>query len=223
MVEKWITPEMVANSVMQNGIRLTKEDAVKILESIDQHALYAKHEPRIAVEVWKGQPINGVDVTNHPGGRITLDRNDPVTVALKYVMDEANKRFRTLGQPEIVLPDLYVPNAPRNTSHQFLTNDKGLAYMIYIDGKLNGFQPHVPGIQGYHALTSKRIQCHKGHYHDKCVACGQEHDIEKIMAEHRDSIIRNHATSEAFTKVLYLAQEIYDRRMETLDKLSAMS
>lgn len=222
MVDNWITPEMVQASVARNGIRLTKEDAIKILGTIDQQALYTAHEPRIRIEVWQGQPVNGVDVANHPGGKVLLDGNNPHTIALRFFMDEVNARLRALGQQGITLPDLYVPSAPRYTSHKFLTNDQGLAYMVYTDGKLNGFQPHVPSIQGYHAMTSKNIKCHKGHYHTACPTCGGEHDIEQIMAQQKEILVKNAAQSEAFTKILYMAQEIYDRRLEAMDKLSTL-
>ena len=222
MSENWVTPEMVQMSVARNSIRLTKEDAVKILESIDQQAAYAKHEPRVRAEVWKGQPINGVDVANHPGGRVALDGSNPQTIALKYFMDEVNKRLKAVGQPEVAMPDLYVPGAPRGTSHRHITNDTGLAYLVYTDDKLNGFQPHVPGIQGIHAMTSKTIQCHKGHMHEKCPECDGEHDMEKIIGEQRDAMVKNLAASEIFTKVLYMAQEIHDRRLEAMDKFASL-
>jgi hypothetical protein len=180
MAENWVTPDMIRMSVQRNSIYLTQSDALKILQQIDQQELYAKHEPRVKIEIWKGEKINGVDVTQHPN------------------------------------------ETARRTSHQFLTNDQGLAYMVYTDGKLNGFQPHVPGVQGFHALTSKTVQCYKGHLHDKCPTCQQEHDVEKIIAEQKDQLVKNLAGGEIFTKTLYLAQEIYDKRMETLDKLSAM-
>ncbi|MEM0011240.1 MAG: hypothetical protein QXT84_06065 [Candidatus Bathyarchaeia archaeon] len=218
MPADWITPEMVQASVVRNNIYLTKEDALKILDRIDQQGAYEKHSGRVKVEIWRGQNINGVDVTNHPGGKVTLDRGDPQTIILRFFMDEVNKRLKALGQPEIRLPDMYVPTAPRYTSHRFITNDTGLAYLTYVDGKLIGFQPHVPGIQGYHALTSKTIKCHRGHIHDKCPTCGGEHDIEQVIEVQKDTIIKNLASSELMTKVLYIAQEIYDRRLETIDK-----
>ena len=180
MVENWITAEIVRNSVRGHGIYLTAKDAETILSKLDQQSAYAKHAPRIVFEIWKGGPINGIDVSKHPN------------------------------------------EDTRKTAFKFLTDDTGLAYKVIIDGKLTGFQPHVPGIQGYHALTSKTVQCHKGHMHETCATCGQEHDIEKIIAERRDEIIKGFADRELLTHVLYLAQEIYDRRMETLDKLSAM-
>ncbi len=180
MIRNWITPDTIRMSVRRDLIYLTQSDALKILQQIDQQEIYAKHEPRIKIEIWKGEKINGVDVTQHPN-----------------------------------------ENA-RKTSHQFLTNDQGLAYLVYTDGKLNGFQPHVPGIQGYHALTSKTVQCYRGHLHDVCPTCKQGHDIEKIMTEQKEGLVKSLASAEIFTRVLYLAQEIHDRRMEALDRLSAL-
>ena len=180
MTENWITEDMVRESVKRNAIYLTKSDACHILEQLDQQGTFATHDPRVKMEIWGGQPINGVDVAKHPNENT------------------------------------------RKTSHQFLTGDQGLAYMVYIDGKLNGFQPHAPSIQGYHAMTSDTIQCHKGHMHSECPVCRQKHGIEQIMATQKESTVKNLAGSELMTKVLYTAQEIYDRRMEAIDKFSSL-
>ncbi len=113
------------------------------------------------------------------------------------------------------------PNAnAKKTSHQFLTNHQGMAYTISVDGQTNVFQPHVGGVQGWHALTSKKVACDCGAFHSSCPTCSKEHDVEEEMAKAVDQAVKSRAAAEMMVQVLYKAQEIYDRRMEALDWLA---
>ena len=110
-------------------------------------------------------------------------------------------------------------NAQRNLARQFIINDTGLAYMVYIDGKLSGFQPHHPFLQGWHSMSSHTWRCPRGHLHENNCSCGEFHEITEIADQHKQGIVQGLASSEIQTKLLYMAQEIYDRRMQALDRL----
>ena len=180
MVENWITPEIIRNSVRRNLIYLTQNDAITILRKLNQQEAYDKASSHFEVKVWDGRLINGVDVSK---GRKRKNGVDPSDV--------------------------------------FVMNGTGHAYIIEKDGKIIGYQPHVPGIMGMHALTSKTIPHPITHaIVDKCPTCEKEHDIETIMNEHIVDIIKGNAASELMTKALYMAQEIFDARMNTIDKIS---
>ena len=194
---QFINEDAVINSVRRNNIYLTKKDAQYILSQIDQDAIYKKHEPRVKMHVWNGEPINGVDVKN---GRmrkrkteVPLPNSDLHAVKIEEYLDPSDKH---------------------------IVAGSGHAIVGELDGKVILFQPHVPGIQGIHALTSKKIPHPvKNVIPDKCPECGQEHDVEEIMEQMRIDMVKNQASSEIMTKVLYMAQEIYDKRMEALDKI----
>ena len=201
----------------QNNIYLTQSDADYILSQINQDEIYNKHKDRVKVEIWDGRPINGVDVSK--GRKMKRDPKPILHELLKILSDEETykdyetfkKRMKEFAQNNPLEID--------DPSDQFIKSGQGHAYLIYIDGNLVGFQPHHPGIQGWHALTHKtKPHPITGQIVDKCPTCGQEHDIEQIMNDHKDEVIKNLASSEIMTKVLYMAQEIYDKRMETLGK-----
>lgn len=202
MVEPWITAETVQQSMQRNGIRLTGRDAEAILAQLDQPGTFAKHESRVAVAVWDGKPVNGVDMRNHEG-------TPPPPKAV--LID---------GQSHQIQEQIQERLKPKNTSHQFLTRHEGLAFTTTIDGKLVGFQPHAP-VAGWHAMTSKAISCDCGKTHESCPTCKGEHDITEAMLAHYAEVVKGLAGTELQTRVLYLAQEIHDRRLEALDRLAA--
>lgn len=202
MVDPWMTPEGVLQGMRRSGIYLTRADAEAILAQLDQPGAYAKHEGRVVVEVWDGKPVNGIDMRNHEG------RPSPPKPVL---LDGQPHELRELPREEL---------KPKNTSHQFLTKHQGLAFVTKVDGKIIGFQPHVGGIPGWHALTSSKVPCDCGKLHDTCPTCKQAHDIEAEMEKQRVSIVQGLAGAELQTRVLYLAQEMFDRRMQALDRLA---
>ena len=222
-MDPWITDiDAFINEFKRNGLLVTKKDAEEFLKTVNWDELFKKHEPRVKVEVWKGEPINGVDVKNHPDYALE-DRlskeieehrkfiesiQDPVQKnALQHIIDEKNEELRKVRI--------------RNASRQFLRNGTGNAYKIYIDGKLTVFQPHVPRIQGFHAMTSKTN--YHGKVADKCPSCGAEHPIEDIMEQERIATVKQLASEEISTKFLYIAQELTEKRITALDKLSELS
>ena len=199
-MEDWINNEGARNSVRRDNIYLTKKDAEYILSMIGrQEEYYNKHRDRVKTKIWEGEKINGIDVSNG----LTVKQES-------LVQDEKDPAIHHLIKREVP-----------NPSHQFLKNRTGHAYIIFVDGKLNVFQPHHPGVQGWHAMThptiphpiSKQIV-------DKCATCGESHHIDGIMEKQRDEMVKNLAGSEIFTKILYMAQEIYDKRMDFLSKMA---
>lgn len=202
MVDPWITAEAVRMSMRRSGIYLTARDAEAIVGQLDQPGAYAKHEPRVAVDVWDGSPVNGIDMRNHEG-----TPRPPV----KVLLDGAEHVLQEMVRDQL---------KPRNTSHQFLTRDEGLAFTTRIDGNLVGFQPHAP-LPGWHAMTSRTVRCPCGRTHKACPTCRGEHDVEEAMERHRVEVVQGLAGAELQTRVLYLAQEIADRRMEALDRLAS--
>ncbi len=203
MVEPWITAENMRMSMRRNGIYLTGRDAEMIVSRLDQPGAFAKHEPRVAVAVWDGKPVNGVDMRNHEG-------TPPPPKAVW--IDGKSAQLQEAVQERL---------KPKNTSHQFLTRHEGLAFTTHIDGKLVGFQPHAP-IPGWHAMTSKTVACDCGKTHETCPTCQGEHDVAGAMEAHRAEVVRGLAGGELMTQVLYMAQEIQDRRMEALDRLATL-
>ena len=111
-------------------------------------------------------------------------------------------------------------NRQRNLAWQFLHNDTGLAYLVYVDGKLTGFQPHHPELQGWHSMSSKSIPCFRGHMHTNNCKCGHFHPMEEVMDTQKQRIVQGLASGEMQTRILYIAQEIYDRRMHALDRIA---
>lgn len=193
-----INEDAVINSMRRNLIYLTKKDAQYILSKIDQDAIFKKHEPRVSLHVWQGEPINGVDVKN---GR-------------------KRKRKTEVPLPNADLHGLKIEEY-LDPADKFIVEGTGHAIVGEVDGRVTLFQPHVPGIQGYHALTSKTI-AHpvKGVVPSACPSCNAEHDVEEYMEQMRIDMVKNLASSEIMTQVLYMAQEIYDKRMDVLSKIS---
>ena len=203
MVDPWITAENIRLGQRRSGIYLTARDAETILAQLDQPGTFAKHEARVRVEVWDGKPVNGIDMRNHEG-----TPQPSVTVMLDGIAHAMQQMPRDQLKP-------------KNTSHQFLTRDEGLAYVTHVDDQLVGFQPHAP-VPGWHAMTSRTVKCPGcSKTHETCPTCSQEHDVEEAMETHRADVVRGLAGAELQTRVLYLAQEIHDRRMEALDRLAA--
>jgi len=219
-MDPWINVDVFVDGFKRQGLLVTKKDAEEFLKTINWDEMFKKHEPRVKVEVWKGEPINGVDVKNHPDyaleerlvreideHRKMIDSvNDPVLKnALQHVLDEKHQELRKVRI--------------RNASRQFIRNGTGNAYKIYIDGKLIVFQPHAPRVQGYHALTSKTN--YHGKVADRCPTCGAEHPIEDIMEQERIETVKRLASEEIVTKFLYIAQELTEKRLAALDKIAS--
>ena len=219
MVDFNIDYQAFANGYRTRGLLVTAKDVENFIKTLDLDAMYKKHEPRVKVEIWKGEPINGVDLRNHPDyaleqkltAELDQHRNalsntqDPVIKnAIEHLIDEKTAELKKVQI--------------RNASRQFIKNGTGNAYKIYVDGKLMVFQPHVPRIQGYHAMTSK--QNYHGKVADKCPTCGAEHPIEDIMEQERINQVKQLVMDEISTKFLYVAQELTEKRLSALDLLA---
>lgn len=204
MVSDWITPQMLIGGIRQNNFLVTANDAAAFLKNIDQNAYYEKHAPKFVAKVWKGERINGVDVSS---GRIRY--RDVKTNA--KIKDSKGKDIDTI----VTVKEQYIDPAD-----QHIIAGTGHAYIIMQGNRHVVFQPHAPGMNGYHAMTSRTIP-HPvtGKLAHTCPLCGQEHDVEELMAKALEDRIKNDAQSEIATKFLYTAQELQSNRMDKLLKL----
>ncbi|MEM3862415.1 MAG: hypothetical protein QW203_08055 [Thermoplasmatales archaeon] len=213
-MSNWITADNIRLSVRPNQIYLTQKDAEYILSQINQDEIYNKHKPRVRAEIWDGRLINGVDVTQL---KIRRDVKNSYIRLRQFLLDDSNYVNGNISKDKLQQHLRNDEIEQDDPTYQFLKNGTGHAYIIFIDEQIRIFQPHVPYIQGWHALTHKSLPHPiSKKIVDKCVTCGQEHDIEEIMNTHVENQIRQLATQEIMTKVLYMAQEIYDRRMDLL-------
>ncbi|MEM3862257.1 MAG: hypothetical protein QW203_07240 [Thermoplasmatales archaeon] len=209
----WITITDVRESARRNLIYLTQKEAKYILSQINQDEIFKKHKQEVRGEIWDGKPINGVDVSK--GLKITRDIKNSYVRLREFFLDDSNYVNGNISKEKLqkfLMEDEVVQDDP---TYQFIKRGSGHAYIIYIDEKISVFQPFVPYIQGFHALTHKTI-LHpvSKKIVDKCETCGQEHDVVEIMNDHITNIIKSLASTEIMTKVLYMAQEIYDKRMD---------
>jgi hypothetical protein len=204
MVDNWITPQMLLVGIRRDNFLVTLDDAAKFLSTIDQNAYYEKHAPKFSASVWKGERINGVDVS---AGRKRF-RDVKQSARIK---DSKGKEMDTV----INMKEEYIDPAD-----QHIVAETGHAYVIKQGNRTIVFQPHVPGMQGYHALTSRVITTPKtGKLPSVCPLCKQDHDVEEYMAKALDESIKNSAQSEIATKFLYTAQELQSDRISKLLKL----
>ncbi len=193
-MDNWITAAMIKQRMARNGITLSTAEAENILSKINQQGAYAKHDKTVKAVIWDGSPINGVDVSK---GR---KRKKETIVEIDGRKIKAIEEYT-------------------DPADQFISTGRGHAYLIFVDGRLVGFQPHTASDQGFHALTHPTLPHPITKKAIPVCPCGKKHDIEQLMEKHRQRVVQDMAGNELFTQVLYMAQEIWDSKQRKLSKL----